>query len=150
MINMDKLKMDNRMEVIFDGISENERLARVIAAAFATRLDPTLEEINDIKTAVSEAVTNAIVHGYAKKRGSVRMMLGIINKEVYISISDDGCGIENVAEARKPLFTTKPDEERAGMGFVFMEVFMDEVEVISKVDEGTVVKMRKVIGKAEI
>lgn len=146
MINIEELKVDNKMEVCFYGISENERLARVIAATFATRLDPTIEEINDIKTAVSEAVTNAIVHGYEHEKGNVIMKLAAYKNQLYIEISDNGCGIENVLEARKPLYTTKPDEERAGMGFIFMEVFMDEIEVISEINVGTVVKMRKTIG----
>jgi stage II sporulation protein AB (anti-sigma F factor) len=150
MISIEELKVDNKMEVSFYSISENERLARVIAATFATRLDPTIEEINDIKTAVSEAVTNAIVHGYEHNKGNVVMKLAALNRQLYIEVLDKGCGIENVNEARKPLFTTKPDEERSGMGFVFMEVFMDEIEVISKVNDGTIVKMMKTIGKQEI
>lgn len=150
MISIEELKVDNKMEVSFYSISENERLARVIVATFATRLDPTIEEINDIKTAVSEAVTNAIVHGYEHNKGNVVMKLAALNRQLYIEVSDKGCGIENVNEARKPLFTTKPDEERSGMGFVFMEVFMDEIEVISKVNDGTIVKMMKTIGKQEI
>ena len=135
--------MDNNLNVTFDGISENEGLARVIAAAFVTRLDPTLEEISDIKTAVSEAVTNAIVHGYQFESGEVNMKLSIKDRYLYIEISDNGCGIPDVEKAREPLYTTKPEQERCGMGFVFMEVFMDEVEVISEVSVGTTVKMRK-------
>lgn len=135
--------MDNNLNVTFDGISENEGLARVIAAAFVTRLDPTIEEISDIKTAVSEAVTNAIVHGYQFESGEVNMKLSIKDRDLYIEISDNGCGIPDVEKAREPLYTTKPEQERCGMGFVFMEVFMDEVEVISEVSVGTTVKMRK-------
>ena len=135
--------MDNNLNVTFDGISENEGLARVIAAAFVTRLDPTIEEISDIKTAVSEAVTNAIVHGYQFESGEVNMKLSIKDRDLYIEISDNGCGIPDVEKAREPLYTTKPEQERCGMGFEFMEVFMDEVEVISEVSVGTTVKMRK-------
>ncbi|MDE6209311.1 MAG: anti-sigma F factor [Lachnospiraceae bacterium] len=138
---------ENKMTVTFDGISENEALARVIVAAFATRLDPTLEEISDIKTAVSEAVTNAIVHGYQYESGDVNMNLYTRGKDLYIEISDNGCGIEDISKAKEPLYTTKPEQDRCGMGFVFMEVFMDEVEVISQVDAGTTVKMKKCIGK---
>lgn len=137
---------NNNLVVRFDGISENEGLARVIVASFATSLDPTLEEIADIKTAVSEAVTNCIVHGYADSEGMIEMKLQIKGRELYIEISDEGCGIEDVLKAKEPLYTTKPDEERCGMGFVFMEIFMDEVFVESEVNRGTVVKMKKIIG----
>lgn len=137
---------NNNLVVRFDGISENEGLARVIVASFATSLDPTLEEIADIKTAVSEAVTNCIVHGYADSEGMIEMKLKIKGRELYIEISDEGCGIEDVLKAKEPLYTTKPDEERCGMGFVFMEIFMDEVFVESEVNRGTVVKMKKIIG----
>lgn len=137
---------NNNLVVRFDGISENEGLARVIVASFATSLDPTLEEIADIKTAVSEAVTNCIVHGYADSEGMIEMKLQIKGRELYIEIADEGCGIEDVLKAKEPLYTTKPDEERCGMGFVFMEIFMDEVFVESEVNRGTVVKMKKIIG----
>lgn len=137
---------NNNLVVRFDGISENEGLARVIVASFATSLDPTLEEIADIKTAVSEAVTNCIVHGYADSEGMIEMKLQIKGRELYIEIADEGCGIEDVLKAKEPLYTTKPDEERCGMGFIFMEIFMDEVFVESEVNRGTVVKMKKIIG----
>lgn len=137
---------NNNLVVRFDGISENEGLARVIVASFATSLDPTLEEMADIKTAVSEAVTNCIVHGYADSEGMIEMKLQIKGRELYIEIADEGCGIEDVLKAKEPLYTTKPDEERCGMGFIFMEIFMDEVFVESEVNRGTVVKMKKIIG----
>lgn len=137
--------MKNKMSIIFDGISENEGLARIVAASFATNLNPTLEEIADIKTAVSEAVTNAIVHGYENEDGQVTMNLIIEGDKLYIEIIDNGCGIEDTKKAMEPMYTTKPEQERTGMGFVFMEVFMDELTVDSTLGEGTRVKMVKTI-----
>lgn len=137
--------MKNKMSIIFDGISENEGLARIVAASFATNLNPTLEEIADIKTAVSEAVTNAIVHGYENEDGQVTMNLIIEGDKLYIEIIDNGCGIEDTKKAMEPMYTTKPEQERIGMGFVFMEVFMDELTVDSTLGEGTRVKMVKTI-----
>ncbi len=137
---------ENNVEIIFDAKSENEGFARMVAAAFVTKLDPTLEEISDIKTAVSEAVTNSIVHGYEGKEGKVYMTLGIKDNEVSIEIKDEGVGIENIHRAMEPLFTTKPEQERSGMGFSFMEAFMDELEVYSKKHIGTTIIMKKKIG----
>ncbi len=137
---------ENNVEIIFDARSENESFARMAAAAFVTRLDPTIEEISDIKTAVSEAVTNSIVHGYDGKEGKVYMTLGIKDNEISIEIKDDGVGIENIHRAMEPLFTTKPEQERSGMGFSFMEAFMDELEVCSKKQKGTTIIMKKKIG----
>jgi len=128
---------------------ENEKLARVMISAFSTILDPTLEEMADMKTAVSEAVTNAIIHGYEKKRGMIRMELQRKNRTVIVKIADKGEGIENIEKAMEPLFTTKPDQERTGMGFSFMEAFMDELDVVSKVGEGTTVTMKRTIPKRE-
>ncbi len=139
--------MKTRMYMEIDSVSENENFARVAVATFVSRLNPTLEEIADIKTAVSEAVTNAIIHGYEGCEGIVYITCEIEDDMVHITIEDKGKGIENVAQAREPLFTTKPDEERSGMGFVFMEVFMDELSVESKLMEGTVIKMSKKIGE---
>lgn len=137
----------NKMEVSFESISENESFARVVVAAFLTRLDPTLEEIADIKTAVSEAVTNAIIHGYEGKPGyQVLMQCSIFGNQIEIKVIDYGVGIADIEKAKEPLFTTKPELERSGMGFVFMEAFMDELEVCSKVGQGTTVRMRKAIG----
>lgn len=130
-----------------DSVSENENFARVAVATFVSRLNPTLEEITDIKTAVSEAVTNAIIHGYDGQEGIVYITCEIDDRTVHITIEDKGRGIEDVAQAREPLFTTKPDEERSGMGFVFMEVFMDELIVESTFSEGTIIKMSKKIGE---
>ena len=137
---------ENNVEIIFDAISENESFARVVAAAFVTKLDPTLEEISDIKTAVSEAVTNCIVHGYEGRDGKVYMTLKQQDNEIIIEIKDEGVGIENIHRAMEPLFTTKPELERSGMGFSFMEAFMDELEVYSGKQKGTTVIMKKKIG----
>lgn len=139
----------NQVTVEFVSNPENEKLARVMISAFSTILDPTLEEMADMKTAVSEAVTNAIIHGYEKKRGMIRMELQRKNRTVIVKIADKGEGIENIEKAMEPLFTTKPDQERTGMGFSFMEAFMDELDVVSKVGEGTTVTMKRTIPKRE-
>ena len=138
---------NNHIYIEMDAISSNESFARVCIAAFCARLDPTLEEINDIKTAVSEAVTNSIVHGYKKQGGIVRLECDIDEDEVTVVVSDDGCGIEDVDKAMEPLFTTGAADERSGMGFTFMEIFMDELEVISEPDKGTKGIMKKRIVK---
>lgn len=127
----------------FDAVSENESLARVVVAAFVTQLNPTIEEIQDVKTAVSEAVTNAIIHAYEEKGGKIILRAALENGVLELEIEDKGIGIENIKEAMKPLFTTKPDKERSGMGFAFMEAFMDRVEVESSIGKGTCVRMRK-------
>lgn len=137
--------MDNMMSAEFLSISENESFARIVAAAFLTQLNPTAAEIAEIKTAVSEAVTNAIIHGYENTTGIVRLEGKIHKNEVEISVIDYGWGISDIEEARKPLFTGKPELERSGMGFSIMESFMDSLEVISSPGEGTTVKMTKVI-----
>lgn len=126
--------------------SENEGLARVIVSAFAARLDPTLEEISDIKTAVSEAVTNCVIHGYEGKEGIIKVECEIEKNILYVSVTDEGSGIENITQAMQPLFTTKKDDERSGMGFSFMEIFMDDLKVESKPGVGTKVVMKKIIG----
>lgn len=126
--------------------SENESLARVIVSAFAARLDPTLEEISDIKTAVSEAVTNCVIHGYEGKEGIIKVECEIEKNILYVSVTDEGSGIENITQAMQPLFTTKKDDERSGMGFSFMEIFMDDLKVESKQGVGTKVVMKKIIG----
>lgn len=139
--------MDNTMNTEFLSISENEGFARVVAAAFASQLDPTAAEIAEIKTAVSEAVTNAIIHGYENSTGTVRIEGKIHNNKLEFSVIDYGWGIADIEEARRPLFTGKPELERSGMGFSIMESFMDSVEVISSPGEGTTVKMTKTIEK---
>ena len=139
----------NEMIIEFDSKSQNEGFARLVIAAFVAQLDPTIEEIADIKTAVSEAVTNCIIHGYENKSGKIMMIGRIHGNEIYIEICDHGVGIENVEKAMEPLYTTKPELERSGMGFAFMEAFMDELEVISSVGEGTTVIMKKRLGKTD-
>ena len=138
---------NNEMEIRFDSRSENEGFARVSVASFLTQLNPTVEEVADVKTAVSEAVTNAIIHGYEQRVETVRIHCSIENQLFTVEISDRGKGIANVKKAMEPMFTTKPEDDRSGMGFSFMEAFMDSVEVESKVGEGTSVKMTKTIGK---
>ena len=138
--------MDNFIKISLKSTGENEGLARVIIANFISFANPTVEEICDIKTAVSEAVTNCIVHGYNNKDGIINITAKLRNKEVYIEIEDFGAGISDVDKAREPLFTTQPESERSGMGFTVMEAFMDYVEVISQVGYGTKVIMKKVIG----
>ena len=137
----------NEMTVEFKAIGENEGFARIVIAAFIAQLNPTLEEMGDVKVAVSEAVTNAIIHGYEKTEGMVQIRASIKDRQIRIQIQDWGKGIRNIEQAMEPLFTTKPEEERSGMGFSFMEAFMDTVEVESKAGEGTHVKMTKTIGK---
>ena len=138
---------NNEMEIRFDSRSENEGFARVSVASFLTQLNPTVEEVADVKTAVLEAVTNAIIHGYEQRVETVRIHCSIENQLFTVEISDRGKGIANVEKAMEPMFTTKPEDDRSGMGFSFMEAFMDTVEVESTVGEGTSVKMTKTIGK---
>lgn len=156
-------KMKNEMYMEFDAISSNESFARVAVAAFISPLNPTLEEVSDVKTAVSEAVTNAIIHGYENtygygRHGKVRplcckihdgkvyMRCRIEQGILYVEVEDRGAGIANLDKAMEPLFTTKPELERSGMGFAFMEAFMDDLEVESEPAKGTVVRMKKKLG----
>ena len=136
----------NEMMVIFDSSSENESFARMVIAAFVSRIDPTLEELADIKTAVSEAVTNSIIHGYKDGKGDIRMHASIADRELFVEIADEGVGIENIQRAMEPMYTTRPDLDRSGMGFAFMEAFMDGLEVVSEPGKGTLVKMTKKMG----
>ena len=136
---------DNEMKIEFLSKSNNEAFARISVAAFVAQLDPTLEEIADIKTAVSEAVTNSIIHGYEERLGIVKLVCKIRENEIFIEISDSGKGIENVEIAKQPLYTTKANLERSGMGFTIMESFMDDVQVESVLGLGTKVTMRKTI-----
>lgn len=142
--------MKNEMILEFDAISENESFARVSVAGFLTSLDPTLEEMGDVKTAVSEAVTNAVIHAYPKElyeNGKIKIHAWIEQDEFAIEVSDTGIGIPDVKLAMEPLYSSKLDEERSGMGFSFMEAFMDSLEVESTPNIGTVVHMKKRIGK---
>lgn len=132
-----------------DSLSQNEEFARVVTAVFMSRLDPTLEEIDDVKTAVSEAVTNAIIHGYGGKGGIIYMEITADTEEnmLEVCIRDDGVGIQDVKKAMEPMYTTDPEGERSGMGFSFMEAFMDQVAVQSEPGKGTLVSMKKRIGR---
>ena len=136
-----------KWSLIFDSRSSNESFARVTVAAFMTSLNPTVEEVSDVKTAVSEAVTNAIIHGYESEVHNIYIRCRTEGKTLYLEIEDEGKGIEDVKQAMEPLFTTKPELERSGMGFSFMEAFMDKLEVESVPGKGTTVKMEKTIGK---
>jgi len=127
--------------------SENESFVRVVIAAFAARLDPTLEELNEVKTAVSEAVTNSILHAYEDDRGVIKINAFLNDRQLTIEIYDTGKGIEDIAKAREPLFTSKPELERSGMGFTIMENFMDEVKIESIPGKGTAIKMSKSFGR---
>lgn len=140
--------MNNSMQLEFIGISQNESFARTAVAAFVAGLNPTLDEINDIKTAVSEAVTNAIVHGYKNCVGTVHIDCTIFENTTTISVHDTGCGIEDISLARTPLYTSVKDGERSGLGFTVMETFMDSIDVISISGKGTTVTMTKRIGSA--
>ena len=140
----------NEMEISFLSLPENEAFARVVIAAFAVQLSPTISEIADVKTAVSEAVTNAIVHGYEGTRGMVTMRSIIDGTTLAIEISDRGKGISNVKQAMEPFFTTHPEQERSGMGFAVMQTFMDEVEVQSTPGSGTSVRLRKRIRSEDL
>ena len=137
----------NEMTIVFDSRPVNEGMARIAAASFCTQLNPTLEEVADLKTAVSEAVTNCIIHGYEGEVHKIRMDLKLKGREIFVDITDQGVGISDVKKAMEPLYTTKPEKERSGMGFTFMEAFMDEVTVESQVGYGTVVHMKKTIGR---
>jgi len=140
---------ENEMKLEFISKSNNEAFARISVAAFASQLDPTIEELADIKTAVSEAVTNAIVHGYEDKEGIVKIKCKLQGNSVIIEISDSGKGIENIEVAKRPLYTSKPNLERSGMGFTIMESFMDELNVESILGVGTKITMKKLIKKED-
>ena len=138
----------NEMKLEFLSKSSNEAFARVVAAAFVSQLDPTIEELADVRTAVSEAVTNAIIHGYENRIGIITMVCRQYDKSVEIEISEEGAGIEDIEQAMQPLYTSKPEMERSGMGFPVMESFMDMVRVRSKPGEGTTVTLDKTFSSA--
>lgn len=140
-------QVKNEMKIEFLSKSANEAFARIAVASFASQLDPTIEEIADIKTSVSEAVTNCIIHGYANSEGIVKIKAKLYESEIEIEISDNGAGIEDIQEARQPLYTTKGNLERSGMGFTIMENFMDDLSVESIVGLGTKIVMTKKIKK---
>lgn len=135
----------NEMTIIFDSRPVNEALARVAVASFCTQLNPTLEEVSDLKTAVSEAVTNCIIHGYEGEVHKIQVDCRLSRQELTVDVIDHGVGIADIQKAMEPMFTTKPDKDRSGMGFTFMEAFMDEVLVESEVGRGTTVHMKKII-----
>ena len=137
------------MRLEMESLSRNEEFARVVTAVFMSRLDPTLEEVDDVKTAVSEAVTNAVIHGYRGGRGTIYLDLpaDLEERVLTVAVEDRGVGIADVKQAMEPMFTTDPEGERSGMGFSFMEAFMDQVEVESQPNHGTLVTMKKSIGR---
>ena len=139
--------MKHEMRLEFDSIPANESFARVVVAAFLTRLNPTMEEVADIKTAISEAVTNAIIHGYKQEVHKILIEAEVEKDTLEVSVQDFGVGIADIEKAMEPLYTTRRDLERSGMGFVFMEAFMDTIKVTSKPGEGTKVTMTKKIGR---
>jgi stage II sporulation protein AB (anti-sigma F factor) len=137
--------MKDEMQLKMNAIAENEYFARVVVAAFVSKMDPTVEELSDIRTAVSEAVTNAVVHAYEGRGGPI-CLTGRIDEECfYLEIEDEGIGIADIRQAMEPLYTSKPEEAHAGMGFAFMEAFMDELQVASEIGRGTVIRMQKKI-----
>ena len=143
--------MKNEMQLQFSALSQNESFARVTVAAFITQLDPTMDELTEIKTVVSEAVTNAIIHGYEQDpTGIVYISVKMEDGYIDLSIKDEGIGILNVEEARQPLYTTKPELERSGMGFTIMENFMDEIEIQSQPGKGTEIRLRKHLSKSKM
>lgn len=159
---MENKIFENNIQLEMDAVSENESLARIAVSGFLTVIDPTIEELDEIKTAVSEAVTNSIIHGYEEGGGKIILRGRLLNKIfskpdhtynmdsiITLEVEDYGKGIENIEKAREPLFTTKPEMERAGMGFLFMEMFMDKLDVISKPGEGTKIIMKKKIKKVK-
>ena len=141
---------ENRPEVLrmeIESLSRNEEFARVVVSVFMARMNPTLEELDDVKTAVSEAVTNAVIHGYQGNGGIIYLEVKILGQELTVTVKDTGIGIPNIPQAMEPMFTTDPEGERSGMGFSFMEAFMDEVSVESEPDKGTVVTLKKKINR---
>ena len=142
--------MENYMEITFSAISQNEAFARAAVSMFASQLNPTIDELDDIKTAVSEAVTNAIVHGYPEKKGTVHIACTLSFDSITVTVSDEGCGIADIPLARTPLYTGAKEGERSGLGFTVMETFMDSVFVESSSGNGTRVTMKKQIAGAAL
>lgn len=136
---------NNKIKLTFLSLSENESFARSVVSCFALHLNPSVAQISDIKTAVSEAVTNAIVHGYPNSVGEIVMESELKDGKIHINVFDNGVGIENIKEALEPFYTSRPDEERSGMGFTIMKSFMDDVKVESESGKGTKVYMTKTI-----
>lgn len=144
------MEVINEIKFTMPSLSVNESTARAVVSSFLIQADPTVEELSDIRTAVSEAVTNAVVHAYRNSKGNIELVVKLIaGREVYIRIKDKGCGIEDVEQAMQPLFTTAPEEERSGLGFSVMSSFMDKLNVKSSSGKGTTVTMRKRLAKHE-
>lgn len=143
---MEDGRNEDRILLEMDSISRNEEFARVVMAVFMSRMNPTMEELDDVKTAVSEAVTNAIIHGYRQEKGIVYIEGIIAGNELTVVVKDRGVGMENIKQAMEPMYTSDKSGERSGMGFSFMEAFMDHLEVDSQPGKGTVVRMKKRIG----
>ncbi|PSL43301.1 stage II sporulation protein AB (anti-sigma F factor) [Salsuginibacillus halophilus] len=142
--------MTNEMSITFSAVSENEAFARVSVGAFVSQLDPTMDEVTEIKTVISESVTNAIIHGYNENpAGNITISAWLEDGLVTLTITDEGKGMQNVDEAREPLFTSRPELERSGMGFTIMENFMDEVAVHSVPEKGTTIYMKKHVAKSK-
>ena len=135
--------MNNQMELSFLAVAQNEAFARMVISAFLVQTNPTLSVVSEVRTAVSEAVTNAIVHAYTEKSGKVILRAWIDEDAIRIEVEDMGRGIENIEQAMQPFYTTQPEQERSGMGFSVMQTFMDGLEVVSHPGEGTLVRMRK-------
>ena len=140
------MKCENYVKLSFPALSRNESYARAAVGAFVSQLDPTVDELGSVKAAVSEAVTNAIIHGYDGKGGKILMTCQQKGQDLTVAVQDKGKGIADIKKARQPFYTSRPELERSGMGFAFMEAFMDDVEVISEVDVGTTIIMRKKMG----
>ncbi len=138
---------DNEIELVLSSNPKNEAVARVSVSSFIMELNPSMSELTDVRTAVSEAVTNSIIHGYENKKGRIYIKCAIKDRTVYISVEDRGVGIKDVGKAMLPLYTSKPELERSGMGFTVMQTFMDSLEVISEENKGTKVFMEKSISK---
>ena len=143
--------MKDQMEVIFGAVAENEAFARMVISAFLVRRDPVLSMVSEIRTAVSEAVTNAVVHAYRNQEpGKIVMRAALSEDKIEIEIEDSGCGIEDIQTAMKPFYTSRPEEERTGMGFSLMLSFMDKVQVESTPGNGTLVRMQKMLSSGDL
>lgn len=141
-----QIQVDNYLHLQFPSRSENESLARVAVASFVAQLDPTMEELTELKTAVSEAVTNAIIHGYDEQNGEVRIECALFDRTVRVVVEDEGVGISDIEEAKQPLYTSRPELERSGMGMTIMASFVDQLEVNSELGRGTRVTLIKTFG----
>lgn len=144
-----KLKRDNYAEVVFEATSENEAFARIVVAGFIMPLDPTIDQLNELKTIVSEAVTNSVIHAYENKGGKIKLIIESHKNEITLTVIDYGKGIDDLSKAKELFYTSKPEEERSGMGLTIMEIFADEFYISSKIGEGTIIKIKKSIEYAQ-